>query len=186
MFYCPVATIVLRVRYGQVFNDIRSFAPRVVRKHRLVQALEPGLTVLFLPFVVLAQGGGGGVNPQSSILNVPEESSLVSRNPQWPHSFFIGLEESCFFPNQHGDSQRLTGNHRRLARRRQLGRRSFRALLNRGSNKEVRDEAAPPWLRKVPNSHGPSADCNWIFLHTKSPVSFKTKRNKKKKKQSES
>ena len=33
--------------------------PHVVHKHHLVQAPGPGLTVVFLIFVVLAQGGGG-------------------------------------------------------------------------------------------------------------------------------
>ena len=33
--------------------------PRVARKHRLVQAPRPGVTVVFLTFRVLAQGGGG-------------------------------------------------------------------------------------------------------------------------------
>ena len=32
----------------------------VAGKHRLVQAPGPGLTVVFLTFRVLAQGGGGG------------------------------------------------------------------------------------------------------------------------------
>ena len=60
VFYCPVTTIVLRVRYGHVFGDIRSLVPRFARKHRLVQAPGPGLTVSFLTFLVLAEGGGGG------------------------------------------------------------------------------------------------------------------------------
>ena len=33
--------------------------PRVARKQRIVQAPGPGLTVVFLVFLVLAQGGGG-------------------------------------------------------------------------------------------------------------------------------
>ena len=33
---------------------------RVARKHRLVQAAGPGLTVVFLTFLVLVQGGGEG------------------------------------------------------------------------------------------------------------------------------
>ena len=33
--------------------------PRVARKRRLVQAPAPGLTVVVLTFLVLAQGGGG-------------------------------------------------------------------------------------------------------------------------------
>ena len=33
--------------------------PLVAWKHRLVQAPGPGVTVVFLTFVVLAQGGGG-------------------------------------------------------------------------------------------------------------------------------
>ena len=32
--------------------------PRVARKHCLVQAPGPGLTIVFLTFLVLAQGGG--------------------------------------------------------------------------------------------------------------------------------
>ena len=34
--------------------------PRVAREHHLVQAPEPGLTVVFLTFLVPAQGRGGG------------------------------------------------------------------------------------------------------------------------------
>ena len=33
--------------------------PRVARKHRLVQAPGPGVTVVVLTFLVLAQGEGG-------------------------------------------------------------------------------------------------------------------------------
>ena len=33
--------------------------PRVVRKHHLVQAPGPGVTIVFLTLPVLAQGGGG-------------------------------------------------------------------------------------------------------------------------------
>ena len=56
----------LRMRYGQVFGDIRSFRTvhRAMRKHRLVQA--PG-TVVFLIFLVLAQGGGGILSPSLSV-----------------------------------------------------------------------------------------------------------------------
>ena len=52
----PVTTILLRVRYGQVFGDIRSFDTAVARKHPLVQAPGPSVTVVFLTFLVLAQG----------------------------------------------------------------------------------------------------------------------------------
>ena len=34
--------------------------PRIARKHRLVQAPRPGGTIVFLPFLVLAHGRGGG------------------------------------------------------------------------------------------------------------------------------
>ena len=37
--------------------------PRVARKHHPVQAPGPGLAVVFLTFLVLAQGGGGGAMP---------------------------------------------------------------------------------------------------------------------------
>ena len=52
--------IVPRVWYGQIFAPYMILVPRVVRKHGLVQAWGPRLTVVFLTFSVLAQGGGGG------------------------------------------------------------------------------------------------------------------------------
>ena len=49
----------LRVRYGQVFGTCFLLVPRVAWLHRLVEAPGPGLTVTFLTWLVLAQGGGG-------------------------------------------------------------------------------------------------------------------------------
>ena len=37
-----------------------SLVPRIARLHRRAQAPGPGLTVTFLTWLVLAQGGGGG------------------------------------------------------------------------------------------------------------------------------
>ena len=45
--------------HHQVFGTCFLLVPRVARLHRLVQALGPGLTVTFLTWLVLAQGGGG-------------------------------------------------------------------------------------------------------------------------------
>ena len=36
VFWSPVATIVVRVRYGQVFTTCNLLTPRVMRRHRLV------------------------------------------------------------------------------------------------------------------------------------------------------
>ena len=52
--------MVVTVRYGEVFATYIIWVPRVARKHGLVLAWEPFLTVTFLPFSVLAQSGGGG------------------------------------------------------------------------------------------------------------------------------
>ena len=50
---------VLGVGYGQVFCVQCLFVLRVARKHGLVQARGPRVTVVFLTLDVLAQGGGG-------------------------------------------------------------------------------------------------------------------------------
>ena len=50
---------VLGVGYGQVFCVQCLFVLRVARKHGLVQARGPRVTVVFLTLAVLAQGGGG-------------------------------------------------------------------------------------------------------------------------------
>ena len=57
---CPVVTMLTGVGYGQVFTTCLLFAPRVTRRHGLVSAQGPRLTVVFLTFSVLAQGGEGG------------------------------------------------------------------------------------------------------------------------------
>ena len=50
--------ILVRVRYWQVFATYILLAPRVARKHGLVQARAPRLTVVFLTFVLAQRGGG--------------------------------------------------------------------------------------------------------------------------------
>ena len=50
---------VLGVGYGQVFCVQCLFVLRVARKHGLVSARGPRVTVVFLTLAVLAQGGGG-------------------------------------------------------------------------------------------------------------------------------
>ena len=48
----------------------------VTRKHRLVEAPGPGLTVTFLNFLVLAQGGGGMLGAHQVFPIVPPRYAL--------------------------------------------------------------------------------------------------------------
>ena len=73
--------------------------PRVVRKHRLVQAPGPGLTVVFLSFLVLAQGGGGGCcGPRFQVVSIvrgalaPQKYCSISASKfDFPFSLFFFL-----------------------------------------------------------------------------------------------
>ena len=50
---------VVRVRYGQFFAPCIVLVPHVARCHSFVEARRPHLTVVFLTFTMLAQGGWG-------------------------------------------------------------------------------------------------------------------------------
>ena len=69
-------SVVLRVRQGRFSVTCVFFVPRAAPKHRLVQAPGPGLTVVFLTFLVLAQGGVGF---NSSGLKAASGASLVGK-----------------------------------------------------------------------------------------------------------
>ena len=53
-------TIVLRVRYGQVSGDIRSFGTARRAQARACLSTGARVTVVLMTFRVLVQGGGGG------------------------------------------------------------------------------------------------------------------------------
>ena len=68
-------SIVVRVRYGQVFDTHILLVPRVACKHSLVQAWRPCLTVDFVVFSMLVEGGGGAPShppTQGHLGNLPE------------------------------------------------------------------------------------------------------------------
>ena len=56
---CCSATIVLRVRYGQVSGDIRSFGTARRAQARACRSTGARVTVVLMTFRVLAQGGDG-------------------------------------------------------------------------------------------------------------------------------
>ena len=78
--YPPPLVLVLRMRYGQVFGTSFLLVPCAARLHGLVQAPGPSLTVTFLTWLVLAQGGGGVTSPPLAIRPPPwGERSLGER-----------------------------------------------------------------------------------------------------------
>ena len=78
----PCCDIVLRVRYGQVSGDIRSFGTARRTQARPCLSTWARVTVVLLTFSVLAQGGGGVF----SLHIVDKMISSVDPNcPPWAH-----------------------------------------------------------------------------------------------------